>query len=111
VSSCVAVDHYSNASDNFAMVAPGKKVHTISGLPAPAAKALDRHAKRLGMTIDDYLKELIVDDLELQRVARTKTFAQLAMPFQKSLAGTSDADLDSLARPARPRSRNRKRPR
>ncbi len=74
---------------------------TVSGLSKSTATALDRKAKRQGMTVDEYLRELIVEDLELDRVAATKTFAELAMPFQKALAGLSDSDLDALSRAKR----------
>jgi hypothetical protein len=74
---------------------------TVSGLPKSTANALGRKAKRLGMTVDAYVKELIAEDVELDRVARTKSFAELAMPFQKALAGLSESELDALARPRR----------
>ena len=72
-----------------------------SGLSKSTANALGRKAKRRGMTVDAYVKELIAEDAEVDRLARTKSFAELAMPFQKALAGLSDSDLDTLARPRR----------
>ena len=72
---------------------------TVSGLSKSTASALGTKARRQGMTVDAYVKELIAEDIELDRVARTKTFAELSMPFQKALAGLSESDLDALARP------------
>jgi hypothetical protein len=51
--------------------------------------------------VDAYITDLIAEDIELDRVARNKSFLELAMPFQKALAGLSDSDLDALARPRR----------
>ena len=71
---------------------------TVSGLSKSMAGTLGTKAKRRGLTVDAYVKELIAEDIELDRVAKTKSFAELAMPFQKALAGLSESDLDGLAR-------------
>lgn len=71
---------------------------TVSGLSKSMVSALDTKAKLRGLTVDAYLKELIAEDIELDRIAKTKSFAELAMPFQKALAGLSESDLDALAR-------------
>jgi hypothetical protein len=63
------------------------------------ASAVGRKARRQGMTVDQYLKELIADDVELDRIARTRSFAELAVPFEKALFRLSEQDLDALARP------------
>ena len=57
------------------------------------------------MTVGAYIKELIAEGVELDRVARTKSFSELAMPFQRALADLSDSDLDALARPRRGKSK------
>ena len=72
----------------------------IHGLQKSQAIALRRKAERLGLTSEDYVRDLIASDLELDRAA-AKSFQELAAPFQKSLAGLSDDDLDSLSRPGR----------
>lgn len=82
---------------------------TVSGLSKSAASALGAKARRQGLTVDAYVKQLIAQDIELDRIARSKTFAELSMPFQKALAGLSDADLDALARPASRRATRKKR--
>ena len=46
---------------------------------------------------------LIAMDLELDKATAGHSFAELAMPFQKSLAALSDRELDALAR--RPRTK------
>ena len=81
---------------------------TVSGLSKSTASALGTKARRRGLTVDAYVKELIAEDIELDRIAKTKTFAELSMPFQKALAGLSDSDLDTLARPASPKTVGKK---
>jgi hypothetical protein len=83
-------------SDDFEMSLVATKL-----LSKSTADALSRKAKRRGMTVDAYVKELIAEDAEVERLARTKSFAELAMPFQKALAGLSESDLDAMARPGR----------
>lgn len=80
----------------------------VSGLSKSTASALGTKARRRGLTVDAYVKELIAEDIELDRIARTKTFAELSMPFQKAFAGLSDSDLDALARPASPKTAGKK---
>ena len=81
---------------------------SISGLTKSTANALERKAKRRGMTVGAYVKELIAEDVELDRVVKTRSFAELAMPFQKALAGLCDSDLDQLARPRREKTNGKK---
>ena len=78
---------------------------TVSGLSKSMAGAVGKKARRRGMTVDAYLKELIAEDIELDRVAKTKSFTELAMPFQRALAGLSESDLDALARPRLPKTK------
>jgi hypothetical protein len=78
---------------------------TVSGLSKRTANALRINAERRGMTVDAYIKELIAEDVELDRVARTKSFSELAMPFQGALSGLSESDLDAMARPRRGKSK------
>lgn len=73
---------------------------TVSGLSKSMASSLVRSARRDGMTVDAYVKALIARDVELNRLVGTKTFAELAAPFQGALGGLSDDDLDRLARPS-----------
>jgi len=72
----------------------------ISGLPKSTASALNRNARRLGVTVEAYVKELIADDIRLDRAAGNKTIAELSTPFQKSLKDLSEKDLDALVRPS-----------
>ena len=81
---------------------------TVSGLSKSTASALGKKARRRGLTVDAYVKELIAEDIELDRIARTKTFAELSKPFQKALAGLSDSHLDALARRASPKTAGNK---
>jgi hypothetical protein len=78
---------------------------TVSGLPRAQAGALRKKAKRLGMTPEAYVKELIAEDIELDVIASTQSFAKLAAPFRKALAGLSDNEINVLARPPRRKSK------
>lgn len=78
---------------------------TVSGLPRAQAGALRKKAKRLGVTPEAYVKGLIAEDLELDRAASTQTFAELAAPFRKALAGLPHREIDALARPSRRKSK------
>lgn len=71
----------------------------VERISKSTVSALGKNARRRGLTVDAYLKALVAEDIELDRLARTKTFAELTIPFQKALAHLSELDLDALARP------------
>jgi hypothetical protein len=71
----------------------------ISDLPKTQATALRSRAQKLGMSPEQYVKELIVEDARLDALASSKSFAELAMPFRKALAHMSESELDALAKP------------
>jgi hypothetical protein len=75
----------------------------IKDIPQRRASAIKRRAQQLGVTEDSYVRQLIEEDLELERKARTMTFAEIAAPFQKAFAGVSDEELDRLVDEARTR--------
>jgi hypothetical protein len=79
----------------------------VDGISKSTVSALGKNARRRGLTVDAYLKALVAEDSELERLARTKTFADLTIPFQKALAHLSELDLDALARPRLATSRTR----
>jgi hypothetical protein len=78
---------------------------SLSDLPRAQATALQKKAKRLGIPLQEYIKQLISDDLELDNLAASQTLAKLSAPFRKALAGLSDDQLDAIARPARRRAK------
>jgi hypothetical protein len=65
------------------------------------ASAVKRKAERLGMSVDDYVKQLIADDLALDRKARNTSLDELALPFRKALKGASDSEIDRIVESAR----------
>ncbi len=71
----------------------------LEAISKSVASVLGKTARQRGLTVDAYLKQLIAEDVELDRVARTKTFAELAIPFQKAATHLSDSQLDALVRP------------
>ena len=73
----------------------------LSDLPRAQAIALQKKARRLGIPLQEYVKRLISDDLEFDKLAANQTFTELSSPFQKALAGLSEDELDAMARPKR----------
>jgi len=77
----------------------------ISHLPKRQASALKRKAQRLGLTAVDYVKQLIEDDLALDKKAQATPLEELAAPFRKALRGTSEEDIAQIVAKARARRR------
>jgi len=75
----------------------------VNELPRRQAAALKRKVKRLGLTPDSYLKQLIEEDLALDLVAERTSLHELAAPFRKALAAASDAEIDQIVKKARKR--------
>ena len=77
----------------------------ISNLPKRQASALKRKAQRMGLSPDDYVKQLIHDDLELDEKAQSTPLEQLAAPFRKALKGASESQINQIVAKARSRRR------
>ena len=77
----------------------------ISDLPRRHASALKRKAQRLGLSAGDYVKQLIADDLDLDRKARTTSLDELAAPFRKALKGAGEEETSRIVARARRRRR------
>ncbi len=75
----------------------------LKNLPSRKWLAIQRKAKQLGTTPEQYLRHLIDEDLALDRRARTASFRELGQPFQEALEGVSDAELDAIVDRARAR--------
>jgi hypothetical protein len=73
----------------------------VNNLPRRQASALKRKAERMGLTTEDYLKQLIEDDLALDLAAKNTSLDELAAPFRKALKGVSDVELDRIVEKAR----------
>jgi hypothetical protein len=69
----------------------------LKGLGRQVMSALTNKAKRLGMTPERYVKELVQEDLELDRKARTTTLKELMGPGRD----VDEAELDKLVDVAR----------
>lgn len=78
----------------------------ISDLPKRKASALKRKAQRMGLSVDEYVKQLIEDDLALDERARNTSLDDLAAPFRKALKGASEQEITRIVEKAR-RSRRR----
>jgi hypothetical protein len=77
----------------------------ISDLPKRQASALRRKAERMGLSTDEYVKQLIEDDLALDLKAQATPLEELAAPFRKALKGASEEDLAQIVAKARSRRR------
>jgi hypothetical protein len=73
----------------------------VNHVPTRQLSALKRKASRLGVTPQGYIRQLIADDLELDRVARITSLDKLAAPFRKALKGLSEDALDRIVDRAR----------
>ena len=78
----------------------------ISKLPRRQASALKRKARRMGLSAGDYVKQLIADDLAMDRKARSTPLEELTAPFRKALEGASDQEIARVVARARARHRD-----
>jgi hypothetical protein len=79
----------------------------VDRVPAKQLSALKEKATRLGVTVQGYMRQLIADDLEMDRIARTTPLSKLAEPFQKGLGDLSDEEINQIVKNARARERKR----
>lgn len=77
----------------------------ISDLPRRQASALTRKARRLGLSAADYVKQLIADDLALDRQAQSTSLEELSAPFRKALKGASEDEIARMVANSRSRCR------
>jgi hypothetical protein len=75
----------------------------VNGLGSRAMNELEHKAKRLGMTPQRYVRELVEKDLALDRKARTTTLAELMGPGRD----VDEPELDRLVEAARTRHHRR----
>jgi hypothetical protein len=73
----------------------------ISDLSKRKASALKRKAERMGLSPDEYVKQLIEDDLALDEKAQVTSLDELAAPFRKALKGVSEDEITQLVTKAR----------
>jgi hypothetical protein len=78
----------------------------IAKLPRRQASALKRKAKQMGLSTEDYVKQLIEDDLALDEKAKTLSLSELAAPFRKALTGATEEDIVQIVSESRSRRRN-----
>jgi hypothetical protein len=76
----------------------------ISDLPRRQVSALRRKAQRMGLSADEYVKQLIEDDLALDQKAQSTPLEELAAPFRKALKGASEEEISQIVTkaPSRP---------
>jgi hypothetical protein len=77
----------------------------ISNLPKRQESALRRKAERMGLSTDEYVKQLIEEDLALDQKARSTSLEELAAPFRKALKGASEDEISQIVAKARSRRR------
>lgn len=73
----------------------------LKNLPSRKWLAIRRKAEQMGATPEQYLRHLIDEDLALDRQAQSTSLRELGRPFEKALAGVSDAELDEIVERAR----------
>jgi len=77
----------------------------VKGLGRQKLSALAKEAKRCGMTPEEYAGHLVEEGLEIARIAREKTFAEISGPGVE----VDDAELDRAIEAARNRHHQRTR--
>jgi hypothetical protein len=78
----------------------------ISDLTKRQASALRRKAEQMGLSADEYVKQLIQDDLALDQKAQSTPLEELAAPFRKALKGASEEEISQIVAKARLRRRH-----
>jgi predicted DNA-binding protein len=73
----------------------------VPGLSKRKLAKLAAFAKSLGMTPQDYVREVIEDRLEWEELSRSMSTDQILAPFRKGLQRINDADFDRLVDEAR----------
>jgi hypothetical protein len=73
----------------------------LARLSSRDAQAVKRNAQRLGLTTAEYLKQLVEDDLAIDRKAERMTIHQAAAPFRSALKGMGGKQIDALVSRAR----------
>jgi len=70
-------------------------------LPARKVSAVKRRARNLGLTPEEYLRQLIDEDLAVSAKASVTSLDDLAAPFREAFAGATGEELDRRVKAAR----------
>jgi hypothetical protein len=70
-------------------------------MPARQLSAMKKRAKAMGLSTAEYLRNLVAEDLEADRLARTRSWEELTRPFAEAFKGMSEAELDAFVDRAR----------
>src|SRR5258708_38003154 len=73
----------------------------VSGLQQRQLAALRKKASTMGTTPEAYVKKLIADDLELDRLAKCKSLSELSAPIREAFKTTSEDEIGRLVERAR----------
>ena len=84
------------------MASTAKELRIVD-LPKRQASALKRKAEQMGLSADEYVKQLIADDLALDQKAKSTSLNELAAPFRKALKGVSEEEISQIVVKARSR--------
>lgn len=79
----------------------------IAGLSKRSMAKLKSSAKSLGLTPEDYVKEVIEDRLELEEATRNTTFDQILAPLCKRSDEIGEDELNRMVDRAKARHRSR----
>jgi hypothetical protein len=66
----------------------------VGDLRSKQVSAIKQRAQRLGVSPEAYVKQLIEDDLELDRQAQGSSLDKLAKPFQTALKDLPEHELE-----------------
>jgi len=70
-------------------------------LTARKLSAVKRRARNLGLTPEEYLRQLIEEDLAVSAKAGVTSLEDVAAPFREAFAGVAGEELDQRVKAAR----------
>jgi len=77
----------------------------VGKLSRRQASALRRKAQQMGLSAGEYVRQLIEDDLALDRQVQNTPLSELGAPFNKALGGAGDEEISVIVAKARRRRR------
>ena len=79
----------------------------VAGIGRAQLAAMRKKAGRLGMTLEEYVKKLIADDLKWDRLVANNSLSELSAPFRDAFKDTTEEEIGQLVEEGRARHHRR----
>lgn len=79
----------------------------VAGLGRPKLAAIRKKARKLGLTPEAYVKQLIDNDLELDHLTATRSLSELSSPIREAFKHSSEEEIGRLVDASRSRHRRK----